>query len=104
MNTRNRVFIINMYWHSMICINVLVFNYLLVILFREYNLRKNYLTYVAIKDGFEEANCVSCKLLPVCGGGCPKKRIKFDSGGKEFYCGIKEVGIESFLQNYLIER
>ena len=65
---------------------------------------KNYLTYVAIKDGFEEANCVSCKLLPVCGGGCPKKRIKFGSGGKEFYCGIKEVGIESFLQNDLIER
>lgn len=40
MNTRNRGFIINMYWHSMICINLLVFNYLLVTLFKEYNLMK----------------------------------------------------------------
>lgn len=33
-------------------------------------------------DPLEDANCVKCKYLPICGGGCPIQRIqnKFENG------------------------
>ncbi|MFV0501305.1 MAG: radical SAM protein [Bacteroidales bacterium] len=57
--------------------------------------------YLHGSDPLRDKKCSNCISLPICGGGCPHKRIENDFNNKEFsvspYC-------DNGLDDYLIER
>jgi uncharacterized protein len=51
---------------------------------------------------FEDPTCLECRMLPVCGGGCPNKRLRalqFGETGLE-YCLPYRDDLESYLEAY----
>ncbi len=56
------------------------------------------LDYLMGGDPFEDSNCVKCKLLPVCNGGCPYYRILREQKGlRQESCIMMKKNIKSFL-------
>ncbi|WP_288082617.1 radical SAM protein [Xylanibacter rodentium] len=51
------------------------------------------------KDPFDDPECRNCKVLPLCGGGCPMDRLKHaETDGKEpDYCSIYRGHIEQLI-------
>lgn len=52
---------------------------------------------------FEDDECIACKLLPVCSGGCPKKRFnnKYNNASNEL-CFLLKTNDSNTLFDYLI--
>lgn len=48
-------------------------------------------------DPFDDAECHQCKVLPICGGGCPIDRKKGENKGQKSYCSIYKKYIEEML-------
>lgn len=48
-------------------------------------------------DPFDDAECRQCKVLPICGGGCPIDRKKGENKGQKSYCSIYKKYIEEML-------
>lgn len=48
-------------------------------------------------DPFDDAECRQCKILPICGGGCPIDRKKGENKGQKSYCSIYKKYIEEML-------
>lgn len=56
--------------------------------------------YLYGSDPFLNQKCLDCFLLPICGGGCPHKRIENDFNNKNFdLCSYNEN-----FEDYIIER
>lgn len=56
------------------------------------------------KDPFDDPECRKCKVLPLCGGGCPMDRLKYTEGSGKTpnYCSIYRERIE-YLMPYMYE-
>lgn len=54
------------------------------------------------KDPFDDPECRKCKVLPLCGGGCPMDRLKYTEGSGKTpnYCSIYRERIE-YLMPYM---
>lgn len=48
------------------------------------------------KDPFDDPECRKCKVLPLCGGGCPMDRLKH-TGKERNYCSIYRDHIEQLI-------
>jgi len=54
-------------------------------------------------DPYSDNECMECKVFPVCGGGCVKRRMKvqqFGEGGLE-YCSPLKESLEKYLDAYV---
>ena len=57
-----------------------------------------------IKDPFDDATCRQCKVLPLCGGGCPAVRMKlWDTERQEQCCSLYRGRVEQ-LMPYMYEQ
>lgn len=50
-------------------------------------------------SAFDDEDCISCKVFPICGGGCPMDREKFKSH-KEAYCTYYKNYLEELLPHF----
>lgn len=62
---------------------------------------ENLSKYLVGGDPFSDPKCLSCKFLPICGGGCPHLKLKkiFESS-KVNLCHISKQKINDFLELY----
>ncbi|TLU58263.1 MAG: SPASM domain-containing protein, partial [Chlorobium sp.] len=59
--------------------------------------------YLSGSDPYIDPVCLECKVLPLCGGGCPSKRLRakqFGEKGVEF-CSPFKVNIITSLERYI---
>jgi uncharacterized protein len=67
-----------------------------------------YLKYVIGSNPFEDENCKRCFSLPICGGGCPHKRIENKFNNSEYDLCIQfNTNLDDYLllrYNYNIEK
>ena len=59
--------------------------------------------YIVGTDPHDDAECLECTLLPICGGGCVNKRLRalqFGEGDIE-YCSPLKDSLEGYLDAYL---
>lgn len=63
---------------------------------------KLHLEYLSGKSQFEDPDCLECRRLPVCSGGCQNKRLK--SKNKEDNCILGKNHMEDFLYMHYIAK
>lgn len=63
---------------------------------------KLHLEYLSGKSQFEDPDCLECKLLPVCSGGCHNKRLK--TMNKEDNCMMGKKRMEDFLYMHYLSK
>ena len=53
-------------------------------------------------DPYEDAACLACDALPICGGGCPNKRLRALQSGEEGleFCSPYKHHLEAYLEAY----
>jgi uncharacterized protein len=47
-------------------------------------------------------DCIKCKLLPICGTGCPVKALKYNGDFDSFYCETTIDKLKLRIRNYLV--
>ncbi len=66
---------------------------------------KLHLKYIADASQFDDADCLECKLLPVCNGGCPRNRILTkDKVEKKDNCILNKDYLEDFLYMHYLSK
>lgn len=64
-----------------------------------------YASYLGLSDPFEDTKCISCSFLPICGGGCPRKRME-----KEYFlindenCAISKEILTDIIEDYYLNK
>ena len=61
-----------------------------------------HLEYLSGKSQFDDPDCIECRLLPVCSGGCQNKRL--NTKNKEENCMLGKNRIEDFLYMHYLSK
>lgn len=67
------------------------------------NIKNKMLNYSSLAQGmfaqdpFDDEECRNCKVLPICGGGCPLDRIKKQDKKKGSLCSLYKNHIEELM-------
>lgn len=58
--------------------------------------------YSTVADPFNDDACMNCSLIPICGGGCVKKRLRLKQMGTQSieYCSPLKESLISYLEAY----
>lgn len=51
-------------------------------------------------SAFDDEECLTCNVFPICGGGCPKDREEF-KGNKSAYCTFYKKYLADLLPYYV---
>ncbi len=65
-----------------------------------------YNRYIVGADALSDRKCISCKLFPICSGGCPMLRLENEKAGKEIYnlCSLMKDAENKILSLHLEQK